>query len=134
MKPSMQEQNQERVSAPMDLEFARRVIQAEADGIAGLIGLLEKPDFSQAVEMLFACTGSVIVTGVGKAGIIGKKISGTLASTGTPSHFLHPTEALHGDLGRISDSHQSGLRATLPRPHHPAYHASSGIVTMTSTP
>ncbi len=84
-----------------DLEYARRVIRSEAEGITGLLGLLEKPAFSRAVEMLYGCEGSVIVTGVGKAGLIGRKISGTLASTGTPSHFLHPTEALHGDLGRI---------------------------------
>jgi arabinose-5-phosphate isomerase len=54
--------------------------------------------------MVYECSGSVIVTGVGKAGIIGQKISGTLASTGTPSHFLHPTEAVHGDLGRVQSN------------------------------
>ncbi len=51
--------------------------------------------------MIYNCTGSAIVSGIGKAGIIGQKISATLASTGTPSHFLHPAEAVHGDLGRL---------------------------------
>jgi arabinose-5-phosphate isomerase len=57
--------------------------------------------FEKAVRMLYDCTGSCIVSGIGKAGIIGRKISATLASTGTPSHFLHPVEAVHGDLGRL---------------------------------
>jgi len=94
-------QNQIKVSIRPDLEYARRVIQAESKGIAGLLELLDRPEFSEAVEMIYACSGSVIVTGVGKAGTIGKKISGTLASTGSPSHFLHPAEAIHGDLGRV---------------------------------
>ena len=58
-------------------------------------------DFAKATEMIYNCTGSCIVSGIGKAGIIGRKISATLASTGTPSHFLHPAEAVHGDLGRL---------------------------------
>ena len=57
--------------------------------------------FDDAAQMIYDCKGSVIVTGIGKAGIIGRKISATLASTGTPSHFLHPAEAVHGDLGRL---------------------------------
>jgi arabinose-5-phosphate isomerase len=57
--------------------------------------------FVQAAEMIYRCNGSCIVSGIGKAGIIGRKISATLASTGTPSHFLHPAEAVHGDLGRL---------------------------------
>lgn len=101
MNPSIRQRTKEPVSILPDLEYARSVIRAEADGISGLLSVLEKAEFSQAVEMLYACRGSVIVTGVGKAGIIGRKISGTLASTGTPSHFMHPTEALHGDLGCI---------------------------------
>jgi arabinose-5-phosphate isomerase len=60
--------------------------------------------FAKAAGMLFHCPGSCIVTGIGKAGIIGRKISATLASTGTPSHFLHPAEAVHGDLGRLRRS------------------------------
>ena len=57
--------------------------------------------FCEAVQLLFSCQGSVIVTGMGKAGLIGQKIAATLASTGTRAHFLHPAEAFHGDLGRI---------------------------------
>lgn len=57
--------------------------------------------FCRAAELMFRCRGSVIVTGMGKAGLVGQKITATLASTGTPSHYLHPAEALHGDLGRI---------------------------------
>lgn len=89
------------VSVDPDLIYARRVIEAEAAGIAGLVGLVESTAFAEAVRWIYDCRGSVIVSGVGKAGQIGQKISGTLASTGTPSHFLHPTEALHGDLGRV---------------------------------
>jgi len=58
--------------------------------------------FDRAVEVLFACKGRVVVTGMGKSGLIGRKISGTLSSTGTPSFFLHPAEALHGDLGMLA--------------------------------
>lgn len=84
-----------------DLEYARRVIEAEARGVASLAAVTDRPEFGRAVELLYACRGSVIVTGIGKAGIVGSKISATLASTGTPSHFLHPAEAVHGDLGRV---------------------------------
>jgi arabinose-5-phosphate isomerase len=83
-----------------DLEYARRVIQAEASAIASMAPIVNGA-FAKAAGMLFQCTGSCIVTGIGKAGIIGRKISATLASTGTPSHFLHPAEAVHGDLGRL---------------------------------
>ncbi|MHC4187947.1 MAG: hypothetical protein ACYSRQ_07115, partial [Planctomycetota bacterium] len=79
-----------------DLNYARKVIQAESDGIKSITHIVNK-DFEKAVEMLYNCTGSVIISGIGKAGIIGRKISATLASTGTPSHFLHPAEAVHGD-------------------------------------
>ena len=58
-------------------------------------------DFDLAIELLLGCRGNVIVTGMGKAGWIGQKVSASLASTGTRSHFLHPAEAIHGDLGRI---------------------------------
>ncbi|MGD0784798.1 MAG: KpsF/GutQ family sugar-phosphate isomerase [Sedimentisphaerales bacterium] len=83
-----------------DLEYARQVIDAEAKGVAKMAGLVDKA-FAQAAELIYSCKGSVIVTGIGKAGIVGQKISATLASTGTPSHFLHPAEAVHGDLGRL---------------------------------
>ena len=57
--------------------------------------------FERAVAAMLACPGQVVVTGMGKAGVVGQKVSATLASTGTPSFFLHPSEALHGDLGRL---------------------------------
>ncbi len=80
-------------------EYGRQVLKAEADAIKALD--LGKP-FEQAVKALLACKGHVVATGMGKAGIIAQKISATLASTGTPSTFLHPAEAYHGDLGRIA--------------------------------
>ena len=84
----------------LDFDFARSVIKSEADAIGAMVRVVDE-SFASAAEIIFNSTGSVIVTGVGKAGIIGEKISATLASTGTPSHFLHPVEALHGDLGRV---------------------------------
>ena len=82
------------------LAAAQRVLRIEADAIAGLIEKLDE-QFERAVEMIFECRGRVIVTGMGKSGLIGRKISATLASTGTPSVFLHAAEALHGDLGML---------------------------------
>ena len=87
----------------LDLEYARNVIRAEADGIKSIMPVVDE-SFAKAAEMIFSCNGSVILSGIGKAGIIGRKISATLASTGTPSHFLHPAEAVHGDLGRLRDN------------------------------
>jgi arabinose-5-phosphate isomerase len=84
----------------MARETARRVLEIEAEAIRELIPRLGE-SFDRAVELLFACTGRVVATGMGKSGIIAQKISATLASTGTPSLFLHPAEAIHGDLGRI---------------------------------
>jgi arabinose-5-phosphate isomerase len=83
-----------------DLEYARQVIQAEAEAIASVTPIVDA-SFERACQMIHDCNGSCIVSGIGKAGIIGRKISATLASTGTPSHFLHPAEAVHGDLGRL---------------------------------
>lgn len=83
-----------------DLDYARKVIKAEAEAINAITPIVD-PSFAQACEMIYSCSGSCIVSGIGKAGIIGQKISATLASTGTPSHFLHPAEAVHGDLGRL---------------------------------
>jgi arabinose-5-phosphate isomerase len=80
--------------------LARKVLEIESQAILDLRDRLDD-SFDRAVEALFACTGRVIVTGMGKSGIIAQKVSATLASTGTPSLFLHPTEAIHGDLGRI---------------------------------
>ena len=83
-----------------DLEYARQVIQAEAQAIMAVTPIVDE-SFASACRMIYDCSGSCIVSGIGKAGIIGQKISATLASTGTPSHFLHPAEAVHGDLGRL---------------------------------
>jgi len=83
-----------------DLEYARKVIEAEADAIVSVTPIVDA-SFALACRMIYDCTGSCIISGIGKAGIIGQKISATLASTGTPSHFLHPAEAVHGDLGRL---------------------------------
>jgi arabinose-5-phosphate isomerase len=83
-----------------DLSLARKVLQTEA---AAILGLVERLDagFVQAVELLRDCRGRAIVTGMGKSGIIARKIAATLSSTGTPAFFLHPAEAIHGDLGVI---------------------------------
>lgn len=83
-----------------DLDYARKVIKAEAQTINSITPIVNE-SFGKACEMIYNCIGSAIVSGIGKAGIIGQKISATLASTGTPSHFLHPAEAVHGDLGRL---------------------------------
>ncbi len=83
-----------------DLDYARKVIEAEAEAISSITPIVDA-SFAKAAEMIYNCSGSCIVSGIGKAGIIGQKISATMASTGTPSHFLHPAEAVHGDLGRL---------------------------------
>jgi arabinose-5-phosphate isomerase len=82
------------------LRFARQVILTESRALSRVANCLGK-EFCRAAELVFRCRGSVIVTGMGKAGLIGQKIMATLASTGTPSHCLHPAEAVHGDLGRV---------------------------------
>jgi arabinose-5-phosphate isomerase len=82
------------------LARAAEVVRVEARTIAGLEQRLDGT-FVRAVDMLLSCEGQVIATGVGKAGLVAQKIAATLASTGTSSSFLHPTEALHGDLGRL---------------------------------
>ncbi|MFA5911434.1 MAG: KpsF/GutQ family sugar-phosphate isomerase [Vicinamibacterales bacterium] len=83
-----------------DLTLARKVLQTEAAAILALVDRLDDR-FARAVLMLRDCKGRVIVTGMGKSGIICRKIAATLASTGTPAFFLHPAEAVHGDLGVI---------------------------------
>ena len=83
------------------LDTAREVLQAEAEAVQHIKESLNG-DFVAAVEIILACQGKVILTGMGKSGLIAKKIAATLASTGTPSFFLDPSEAFHGDLGMIS--------------------------------
>lgn len=85
----------------MSLETAKRVLRIESEAIAGLIARLDGR-FEKAVELLYACKGRVVVAGLGKSGLVGRKTSATLASTGTPSFFLHAADALHGDLGMLS--------------------------------
>jgi arabinose-5-phosphate isomerase len=82
------------------LELARRVLQTEADAILALIPRLDD-GFQRALDLLYDCTGRVVVTGMGKSGIIGRKLSATFSSTGTPAIFLHAAEAVHGDLGVV---------------------------------
>ena len=84
------------------LRTARDVLQQEARAIAGLAEQLGPP-FLAAAEMLRGCRGMVVVAGMGKAGLVGAKLSATLSSTGTRSYFLHPAEAAHGDLGRLDE-------------------------------
>jgi arabinose-5-phosphate isomerase len=83
-----------------DLAYARNVLEVEAAALKRLIPRIGG-EFAHAARMFYRCKGNVITSGIGKAGIIAQKISATLASTGTPSHFLHAAEAVHGDLGRV---------------------------------
>ena len=82
------------------LRHARQILQTESRSLVQVAKRLDD-EFCRAVAYLYGCRGNVIVTGMGKAGLIGQKITATLASTGTPSHCLHPAEAVHGDLGRV---------------------------------
>lgn len=82
------------------IAFGREVLRLEAEAVAAQVELLDER-FARAVELVLGCTGQVVTTGMGKSGIVAQKISATLASTGTPSIYLHPAEAIHGDLGRV---------------------------------
>ncbi len=84
------------------LDIARKVLRTEAEAVAGLIERLNS-DFGRAVDLIYQSKGRVVVTGMGKSGLIGKKIAATLASTGTPAFFMHPAEAIHGDLGMVTE-------------------------------
>jgi len=83
------------------IESAQRVLRIEADAIAGLIERVDAR-FEKAVELLYKCKGRVVVTGLGKSGLVGRKLAATLSSTGTPALFLHAADALHGDLGMLT--------------------------------
>ena len=83
------------------LESGRRVLGIEARAVQALVQRLDG-GFTQAVDLLYQCKGKVVVSGMGKSGLIGQKIAATMASTGTPSFFLHPAEGLHGDLGMLA--------------------------------
>jgi arabinose-5-phosphate isomerase len=82
------------------LAHGREILRAEGEAVVRAAETLDAA-FARAVRLLEQCTGSVVVTGIGKAGLVARKISATLASTGAPSHFLHPAEAVHGDLGML---------------------------------
>src|SRR5882762_5712439 len=82
------------------LRLGRDVVRTEGQTLLALADRLGE-EFCHAVALLASTRGSVIVSGMGKAGLIGQKIAATFASTGTRSHFLHPSEAIHGDLGRV---------------------------------
>lgn len=92
-----------RTPTTTDRSLARKVLQTEAAAIMSLVERLDE-NFDRAVRMLYECQGRVIVTGMGKSGIICRKIAATLASTGTAAFFLHPAEATHGDLGVIQSA------------------------------
>ncbi len=83
------------------LDLAKEVLKTEADSIINLIPRLGE-NFEEALNILYSCKGRVIVTGMGKSGLIGQKIAATLSSTGTPSYFLHPAESTHGDSGVLT--------------------------------
>jgi len=88
------------MSAEEQLRAAREIVRREAAGVWKVSYRLNS-SFCEAVKLLYNCKGSAIITGMGKAGLIGQKIAATLSSTGTPAHFLHPAEAFHGDLGSV---------------------------------
>lgn len=88
-------------ATPQALELAREVLRIEAEAVTALIGRIDGT-FLAAVNLVLACRGRLIVSGMGKSGHIGRKIAATFASTGTPAYFVHPAEASHGDLGMIT--------------------------------
>ena len=96
--------NRSDMASPFEqLSLARRILKTEANAILELTKSIGS-SFVEAVSTIRNCRGSLIVCGMGKAGLIGQKLAATFASTGTPSHFLHPAEAIHGDLGRIQNN------------------------------
>lgn len=86
-----------------NIDIGREVIKIEADAVASLMDRIGE-EFDSAVELIFNCKVRVIVTGMGKSGLISQKVASTLASTGTPAQFLHPGEAGHGDMGIVTEN------------------------------
>lgn len=84
----------------MSIEEARKVLEIEEQGLRAVRERIG-PEFIRAIELIMDCPSRLVITGIGKSGLVGQKISATLNSTGTPSFFLHPVEALHGDLGMV---------------------------------
>src|SRR3954470_15430658 len=92
------------MKAPRKIHVGENVVRIEAEALRELAERISGPmaaDFESCLELMFACSGRVVVTGMGKSGIIARKIAATLSSTGTPSLFMHPAEAMHGDLGML---------------------------------
>lgn len=85
----------------MSIQQGKRVLEIEARAIAALVDRLDDR-FAKAIDLLLRCTGKVVVSGMGKSGLIGQKIAATLASTGTPAFFVHPADGIHGDLGMLA--------------------------------
>lgn len=83
------------------IDQAKKILRIEAEAVEALINRIDE-SFVEAIDIMYSCTGKVVVTGMGKSGIIGKKIAATLASTGTPALFLNPAEGSHGDVGMVS--------------------------------
>ena len=100
------------LSSEDQLRAAREIVRREAAGVWKVSYRLNS-SFCEAIKLLYTCKGSAIITGMGKAGLIGQKIAATLSSTGSPAHFLHPAEAFHGDLGR--DGRGDTTSAVAPR-------------------
>jgi len=127
------------IASKNTIATAKRVLRIEADAIAGLVDRLDER-FEKAVELLHDCKGRVVVTGLGKSGLIGRKIAATLASTGTPSLFLHAADALHGDLGVMAEGDvllavsSSGETEEMVELIEPAKRIGVQIVTMTASP
>ncbi len=89
---------------PTSKNLGENVVRIEAEALRALADRLAGPmaaDFERAVELLYGCAGRIVVTGMGKSGLIARKIAATFTSTGSPALFLHPAEALHGDLGMV---------------------------------
>ena len=83
------------------IKQAKNIIKIEADAVGALVDRIDER-FVEAIEIMYSCTGKIVVTGMGKSGTIGKKVAATLASTGTPALFLNSAEGSHGDLGMVS--------------------------------
>ncbi len=132
-----------RFSAPATLierlRMLREMVSAEGRAVLAAAAALG-PETVQAAELTANCDGSVIVTGVGKAGLVGQKLVATLASTGSPAHFLHPSEAVHGDLGRIRETDlvwaisNSGRSEEVVRIASHLRENSSGLIAITADP
>lgn len=123
--------------SPSDLvNHGRQVVEAELSAVNSLLPLLDG-SFAKAVELILGCKGRLVVTGLGKPGFIAQKISATFASTGTPSLYLHPAEALHGDLGRVTRDDvilalsNSGRTEEIVRMLGPAARIGAKIIAMT---